>query len=334
MQLRSCWGSPGEISGVESLLRYFLEQGTGFSGLGRPPGPREIEQGRSIAPVDRVTSKMPQGAMPVVTNQAASIYFEETGSGEALVLAHSFLCSGQMWRGQVPALKEGYRVINIDLRGHGCSGPANRRYSLYDLVSDVIAVLDQLGVERAIWCGLSVGGMIALRAALAYPKRVSSLVLVDTDASAEVFWRKLKYRAMGAGARLFGMRPLASSIARLMFGRTTRTRNPELVREWKRGLDDLHVPSLLHMLDAIVERDSLLSRLSEIRAPTLIVVGEEDRSLPPAVSRRMKERMAQARLELIPQAGHLCALEQPEKLNQVIMTFLDTCRDQRRPAVS
>jgi 3-oxoadipate enol-lactonase len=272
--------------------------------------------------------------MPVVTNQAASIYYEEAGSGEAVVLVPSFLCSGQMWHGQVPALKQGYRVINVDLRGHGRSGPENRRYSLYDLVSDVIAVLDQLGIERAIWCGLSVGGMIALRAALVHPTRVSSLILIDSDAGAEVPWRKLKYRAMGAGARLVGVRPLASSISRLMFGRTTRARNPRLVREWKRDLDDLHIPSVLRMLDALVERDSLLSHLSEIKVPTLIVVGEEDRALPPAVSRRMQERMPQARLELIAQAGHLSALEQPETLNQLIMAFLDARRGQRQPGVS
>jgi 3-oxoadipate enol-lactonase len=277
---------------------------------------------------------MPRAVMPVATNKAASIYYEETGSGEALVLTPSFLCSGQMWRGQVPALERGYRVINIDLRGHGHSGPANRRYSLYDLVSDVIAVLDQLGVERAIWCGLSVGGMIALRAALVYPKRVSSLVLVDTDAGAEASWRKLKYRAMGAGSRLLGVRPLATPITRQMFGRSTRASNPALIREWKRGLDNLHIPSVLRMLDAIVERDSLLSRLSKIRVPTLILVGEEDRVLPPAMSRRMQERIAQARLQLIAQAGHLCALEQPETVTQAIMTFLDTGRGQRQPASS
>lgn len=271
-------------------------------------------------------------AMPVVRNREAAIYYEECGSGEALVLAHSFLCTGQMWRGQVPALEAGYRVINIDLRGHGRSAPATRHYSIYDLVSDVIAVLDRLGVERAIWCGLSVGGMIALRAALAYPNRVASLVLLDTDAGAEIPWRKLKYRAMGRGAAVVGVRPLASSIARLMFGRTTRVRQPGLVREWKSDLGDLHIPSVLRMLDAIVERDSLLSRLSEITVPTLIAVGEEDRVLPPAVSRRMHERMAQARLETIAQAGHLCALEQPETVNRVILTFLDAHRGHGQPA--
>jgi 3-oxoadipate enol-lactonase len=262
--------------------------------------------------------------MPVafIQNQDVEIFFEDSGTGPPIVMAHSFLCSGEMWREQVPALRAAFRVINPDLRGHGRSGHVLRAFSLYDLVSDVIAVLDHLGVGRAIWCGLSIGGMVALRAALTHPDRVAALILLDTDAGPETGLRKLKYRAMGAGAAIVGMRPFLPAIAPLMFGPTTRRENPSLVSEWKGRFASLHVPSVLRGLEALVLRDSLLARLGEIDAPVLVLVGEEDASLPPAVSRRLHDRLRHSAFGLVRGAGHLSSLEQPAQVTQAILTFL------------
>lgn len=261
--------------------------------------------------------------MPFADNQGLAIYFEDVGTGPPLVLGHSFLCSGQMWREQVPALAMRYRVLNLDFRGHGRSGEVTRRFSLYDAVEDVVAVLDHLGIEKAIWCGLSVGGMVAMRAALLCPHRVAALILLDTDAGAESAIRKLKYFAMGLGVRLIGVGPFAAPIARLMFGATTRRQNRQLVRQWKNGLPGLHVPSILHGLDALLGRDSLFTRLQDIHVPALVLAGEEDRSLPPALSRRIHELLPDSRFVTIPDSGHLSALEQPAIVNREILDFLD-----------
>lgn len=261
--------------------------------------------------------------MPFVHHQGLTISFEDVGDGPPVVLGHSFLCSGKMWRGQVPALSRGFRVINIDFRGHGGSGEAIRPFSLYDAVSDVVAVLDELGVEKAVWCGLSIGGMVALWAALTCPERVGALILLDTDAGAEAPLRKLKYHGMGLGARLLGVGPFLSPIARLMFGATTRRRNPALVREWRREFSALHIPSMLRGLDALMRRDSLLDRLPRIDAPALVLVGEEDRSLPPALSRRMHDALPDSTFVRIPAAGHLSALERPEPVTEAILGFLE-----------
>jgi len=114
-------------------------------------------------------------AIATVERNGATIYYEVTGSGPAIVLMHSFLCSGEMWGPQIEPLSAQYEVINIDMRGHGKSGPAETPFDLYDLVGDVVAVLDREGVDRACWAGLSIGGMIALRAALTAPDRVGAL---------------------------------------------------------------------------------------------------------------------------------------------------------------
>lgn len=260
--------------------------------------------------------------MALLQNDGVEIFYEDTGTGLPIVLGHSFLCSGNMWREQSAALSRDFRVINLDLRGHGRSSPVTRPFSLYDAVSDVIAVLDQLGIQAATWCGLSIGGMVALRAALTHPERVARLVLLDTDAGPETGFRKFKYRAMGFGVRVVGIGPFLPSIARLMFGGTTRRENPSLVSEWVAEAASLHVPSALHCLDALTKRDSLIEQLDRINAPALILVGEEDHSLPPSLSRRIHSRLRHSAFAIIPAAGHLSALERPEAVTDAIRGFL------------
>lgn len=260
--------------------------------------------------------------MPTIERAGARLFFEDVGQGPCLLLGHSYLCSGQMWAHQVPPLSRSHRVVNLDLRGHGRSGHAESPFTLYDLVDDVLAVLDHLGVEKAIWGGLSVGGMVALRVALVAPDRVSALLLLDSHAGPERFVKRLRYRAMGWAARLFGMGPLLAPISRLMFGTTTLRAKPELVAEWKGRFAALHVPSVLRFLDALVGRDSLIPRLGEIRVPVLVLVGEEDRALPVACSRQIHQGIPGSRLEVVPEAGHLSALEQPDAVTRAMADFL------------
>ena len=94
--------------------------------------------------------------MPTVESDGLEIYYEVHGSGPPLILLHSFLCSGEMWREQLEPLASHFRVVNVDLRGHGRSQTLDREPDLYALVEDAIAVLDALEIERATWMGLSI----------------------------------------------------------------------------------------------------------------------------------------------------------------------------------
>ena len=133
---------------------------------------------------------------------------------------------------------------------------------------------------------------------------------------------------MGLGARLLGIGPFLSPISRLMFGATTRRQNPALVSEWKREFSTVHIPSVLRGLDALMQRDSLLARLPQISVPALVLVGKEDRSLPPSLARRIHDLLPDSRLVQIPAAGHLSALEQPAAVTEAILDFLATRIDQ------
>ena len=261
--------------------------------------------------------------MPFVENQGVSIWYEDVGAGTPVVLGHSFLCSGKMWREQVVALSANYRVVNVDFRGHGKSGNATNSFTLYDAVSDVVAVLDELRIATAVWCGLSIGGMVALRAAVQNPDRVAGLILLDTDAGAELPFRKLKYTLMGAGARLAGIKPFLSPVGRLMFGTNTRQQNRDLVQEWRNEFAKAHVPSMVRVLDALMQRDSVLPQLQQIDVPALVAVGEQDASLPTPLSRRIHDLLPDSHFVQIPDAGHLSALEQPASVNKAILDFLE-----------
>lgn len=261
--------------------------------------------------------------MPTIERPGARVHFEDRGSGPPLVLLHSFLCSGEMWEPQLPEFERRYRVVNVDLRGHGRSGPVGSSFTLYDLVDDVVAVLDQLGIHRAAWAGLSIGGMVSLRAALRAPDRVSRLLLLDTDAGRERIGARMQHRLLGLGVQAFGFRPFLPAILPLFFCAATRERRPQLVDEWRTHFAALHVASMLQTLRALNRRDSVVSRLGEIRAPALVLVGAEDRSLPPSCSRRLAAALPDAELTVFDEAGHLSNLEQPRAVTAAMLEFLE-----------
>jgi len=262
--------------------------------------------------------------MPSIDRNGVPIHFEDVGSGPPVVMGHSILCSGEMWMYQMPKLAERYRVINIDQRGHGQSVPVTSSYELRDMVEDAFAVLDHLEIKRAVWAGLSMGGMVAMHAAVTAPDRVAALVLLDTHAGEETMYKKLKYRAMSIGARAFGVRPFFPAVIPLLFGRTTLAENQSLVDKWKPRFEEIHVQSLARAVTALTRRSSILRELSEVQCPSLVIVGEEDASLPPHLSREIVDALPNASLVVIPKAGHLSALEKPEEVTEAMLGFLGT----------
>jgi len=261
--------------------------------------------------------------MSKVERDGATIYYEMSGSGPAIVFTHSYLCDGSMFADQVAALRRRWRVINVDLRGHGRSAPSLTAVSFYDFVDDVVAVLDAEGVDRAVWAGLSMGGFTALRAALTRPERVTALVLMDTDAGAEPFGHRVQYALMRGAVRVFGPSAVASPIKKMMFGRSALKDQPELCEVYRQRFMAVDTRSTLTVGRAIASRDDLLPRLGQISCPTLVIVGEEDMALPVALSRRIAEGVQGAELVIVPHVGHLSTVEAPAVLTQIIERFVN-----------
>ncbi len=261
--------------------------------------------------------------MPEIARHATTIHYEITGQGPSIVLLHSFLCDGTMWRYQVEPLADaGWQVVNIDMRGHGRSGPALQPFSIYDLTDDVIAVLDDVGANTAVWCGLSIGGMMSVRAAVRQPDRVSALVLADSDGGAEETLVKAKYLAMDAVQRAVGPKPLFGAVDKLFLSPTTRRDRPDLVETLHARFEANDRPSISTGIRALIKRDDVLAQLASVNVPALVVVGSDDQALPPERSERLARALPDAELVTIGGAGHLSCLEHPEEFNAAVLRFL------------
>lgn len=265
--------------------------------------------------------------MPYFEHDQRQLYFDVHGKAKeeapCVLLIHSFLCSSEMWRHQIAALSPKFHVIVMDLRGHGKSGAVNRHHSMYDLLGDAIALLDHCDISSAFWGGLSIGGMITLRAALKYPSRVSGMMLLDTHAGPETQMTKLKYALLAKLVRAKGVEAAVKPISRLMFGKTTFQDRQRLLNEWIEKFKAVDVNSVLEVRVALVQRDDLRAQLSELKQPALVMCGVEDKALPIKYSREIHRHLSESRMIDVNNAGHLISLEQPNTVSKAMISFLE-----------
>lgn len=269
--------------------------------------------------------------MPILERNGARIAYDVTGEGPVVLLGHSLLCGRWMWDGVAPKLAEKYKVVNAEFRGHHASTCATP-YTMDDLADDWLALLDELGADKAALVGLSMGGMTAMRVALRAPERVSALVLMDSSADREPWIKRLKYRIMTWLYRRNGFNDsLLKQIAPIMFGSTTMRSRPELVEQLAAHLREHDRAELIRVINAVVRRNAM-SPIEAIKAPTLVLVGEQDAATVPARSEAIARRIHGATLVRIPDAGHLSALEQPDRVAQATLDFLGTSWGHSQPS--
>ncbi|MDQ3035420.1 MAG: alpha/beta fold hydrolase [Myxococcota bacterium] len=264
--------------------------------------------------------------MLVETRRCGRLWVDVRGEGAPIVLWHSVLCDGSMWSTIPGELARTHRVINIDAPGHGRSSPSREAYTMDDCVDAAIAVLDACGAPRAIWCGLSWGGMVGMRLAIRSPHRVSALALIDTNADDEVPEKLPSYHAMAAIVRVLGpIGPILDRVEKIYFSPSSlRPRRP-IVDEFRRGIASMDRESIRRVLDAVIfGRDDIRPQLARITAPTLVVVGADDVATPRQRSEDIASRIRGARLVEIPRAGHLSAWEQPGAVREAIESLIAT----------
>src|SRR5438132_9221571 len=170
--------------------------------------------------------------MPEFDRDGWKLYYEDTGGdGPPIVLVHGLLMDHTMFDPQVEALRDRYRVVAPDLRGHGRSAHRIEDYTQWDLMEDHVALLDRLGIDRAMWGGVSQGGFQSLRAALRHPDRVAGLILIDTQAGAEDEVKAPMYEAFAEVVATGGWTEhILENSCRSMFGTSA---SQELMRHWK-----------------------------------------------------------------------------------------------------
>ena len=237
-----------------------------------------------------------------------------------LVLSHSLACSTRMWDEQIAAFKERYRILAYDTRGHGSSQAPAGAYTLEQLADDLKALLDRVGISRAHYCGLSMGGMIGQTFALKYPGTFTTLVLADTTsrmpAEALPTWQD---RIRSAETK--GMQPLVEPTLARWFTEPYRKAQPQTMQRIGNLIGSTPVAGYVGCCHAIPQIN-LSARLKDIRTPILIIVGEDDPGTPVAMSKEIHESAPGSKLVVLPKAAHLSNIEQSAAFNRALDEFL------------
>jgi pimeloyl-ACP methyl ester carboxylesterase len=187
---------------------------------------------------------------------------------------------------------------------------------------DVVGLLDELKITKAVFVGLSMGGYILFEMMRRYRDRVRALVLADTKQSADNDEARAKRRAMMDLANSGGAGAVADAQITGMVGKSTRERNPEVADGLRRMMAGASVPGILGGLHALMERPDSTSTVSRIDVPTLIIVGEEDVLTPPREAKLMAKAIRGSTIEIIEQAGHASNYERPAAFNQLLTEFI------------
>jgi 3-oxoadipate enol-lactonase len=256
--------------------------------------------------------------MPYATIGSARIFYEIDGEGLTVCLLHPVGLDCNCWGALVAVLAPRYRVLRVDLRGHGRSDTPPPPYSLGDFGADVHALLRQLHVAPVHVIGLSLGGMVAQVLALEHPDDVRSLVLADTNSTLGPEARRAMVER-GEAARRGGMTSILESTLSRWF--TPGFMGSEVVDETRRRLIADSVEGWAATWRAISELDTE-PRLPEIRVPTLVIIGECDLSVPVARARAMADRIPGAAFHVVPGAPHMAPLERPNLFNPPVLKFL------------
>lgn len=257
---------------------------------------------------------------------AVAVSYSVDGPADApvVVLSNSLGATRGMWDPQVPALAERYRVISYDTRGHGESPAPSGPYTLDDLVDDVVALLDEVGAERAHLAGVSLGGMTAMRMAVREPQRVHRMVLICTSASTDAG----PFRERAAAVRRDGTAPLAQPVVSKWVTPGFAAAHPDVVQRLEAmvaGSDDEGYAACCEVV-ADVE---LRADLPRITAPTLVLSGADDLALPPEHQRVIADGIPGAELVTLSPGAHIPTVEQPLQVSGAILGHLDAAGGER-----
>ena len=248
--------------------------------------------------------------MATINRDGVNIYYEDHGAGPAILLSHGYSATSRMWEAQVAALKNSYRVITWDMRGHGQSDSPDdpAAYSEAATVDDMAAILKHLGIESAVIGGLSLGGYMSLAFNIAHPGMVRALMLFDTGPGyknpvAREGWNETsRKRAETFEAK--GLDALGSSAE----VRVSQHRSAQGLAHAARGM--------------LAQFDSrIIESLDSIKVPTLVLVGEKDQPFLGATD-YMAKKIPGATLATIPDAGHASNIDQPAAFNEAVERFL------------
>lgn len=248
------------------------------------------------------------------------IAYRQQGQGEPIILLHGFGLNHHIWDPIVEAFHEKARFITPDLRGHGQSEVTECTYSMDSLAADLAAFMDALGIQRASVGGHSLGGYVALAFAAAYPERLSGLALITTNARPDSPEKRQGRYELAQAVQLQGSSALAESLGPRL------SKHLDLVEALQLMISQTHPQGVIGASLGMAERPDRMNILKALTCPVLVVAGEEDMITPLSASQEMADANPQARMLLLPNAGHMPMLEAPLRLGASLLETLALAR--------
>jgi pimeloyl-ACP methyl ester carboxylesterase len=248
--------------------------------------------------------------------------YDDRGRGLPLLFIHGYPLNRTLWEPQIDDLSYTARVLTVDLRGHGESDPMPGPYPMDMLADDCISLLDALGITRPIViCGLSMGGYVTFAFYRRYAARVAGLILTATRAGADSSESKANRDKSAVLAQEKGADVIAEAMLPRLLSPKTLTTRPELVNRVRKIMRGISVDGIVGDLTGMRDRLDSTPLLTQINIPTLIIYGADDQIIPLSEVEFMHQAIINSELKIIPDAGHLPNLEQPELFNQVVKEF-------------
>lgn len=251
---------------------------------------------------------------------------DEYGSdGPVVLFGHGLYFDRSMFESVAKALGAGWRCVCMDWPGHGQSGWRAEGWTVQDLVSDAVAMLDALGAKKAILVGLSQGGAVFTRLALQHPERVLALVIMDASPDAPpaiACQRMLDASAALASGDAKNVSDIYDSVVERMFSSATQMFNPTLIERSRARMSQHSLPGMAQAVRLGLSYQSIKTVLHTLAMPTLVLWGEDDQATPVALSEAYRA-IAGVTLRTFPAAGHSLALEQPSKVAFELSRFFN-----------
>lgn len=258
--------------------------------------------------------------------EGAQLHYVDVGVGDPpVVLLHAFPLHSDMWAPQVACLAANHRVVVPDLKGFGkSSAPEDpEAYSMADYVRQVVGLIGALGLEGVVLGGLSMGGYVAFSLVARHLHLLAGLVLADTRAgrdTPEVFQRRTDQQDQ---VRREGTEALVETLLGGLLAPETFEQRPQLVDQVRRIMASNPPAGFIGGLEAMKGRPDSLPNLAAVKVPTLVLVGAHDAPSPPEVVRVWQQRIPESELVVVPGAGHLSNMEQPDAFNAALTDYIE-----------
>lgn len=238
-----------------------------------------------------------------------------------IVLSNSLGANLAMWDGQIDMLTRKYRVLRYDQRGHGASDAPAEPYNFDMLVSDVIALMDDYGIDKADFIGLSMGGMTGMGLAIKHPDRFGRMVLADARSVATEAYKAMWDQRI-ATINESGIGDVADASLGLWFTEDWRAENPKETEDARAMIAGTDPKGYIASCYALRELD-YFKDLGSITLPVLYICGGEDKGAPPLEMQQMARITPGARYFEIPKAGHVANINRPKVFNAAVEEFLE-----------